>query len=186
MPPALLENSRAIVPSSTALTGVFRGREDVERLVLPPAAGVGEGPHQLVRVDALDRHQQVPALEGLGRRRPDDRLRRRGRPDHVRRARGRDLRASPGRLDHAVPRVVHAVHPAFHRRPGRATRASRSPRGCRSRCRTATRSPRPRRRRPESRIPAPAANVRMVRRAAEPCLGVVTAATPRRRLACPV
>ena len=54
-----------MVPSSTACTGVFRGREDVDGFVLPRRrrASSLNCAGERVGLDAFDRHEKVPTVE---------------------------------------------------------------------------------------------------------------------------
>ena len=64
MPPALLWNSRAMVPSSTATTGVLRGaRMSIASCSGRPPRGRRTERDQLLRVDAFDRHPRSRSLE---------------------------------------------------------------------------------------------------------------------------
>ncbi len=184
MPPALLENSRAIVPSSTALTGVFRGaRISSASCFRPPRASEKDRTRSSGSTPSTGTSRSRPSRASAGggpMTGSGDGAGRATSAVPVVATSGRPLAASIT----PVPGIVHAVAPSARPPTGAAIRCVPARRrACRSHCRTARRSPRPRTRRRESRIRRRPRTSGWC--AAPPSLlRVLTAATPRRRLAC--
>ena len=162
MPPALLKNSRAIVPVLDGHDRRVAGRQDVDGFVLrgrlatvgndrtscsgwTPSTGISRSRSASASASGAVRHG----------------LRRGCGPDDRRRAARRHRRRRPARLDHRRPGIVDAVHPASAA-DGVAAVTSSSPGRepmTLPNCQTTAATTKAPARKPQ---PAPAAKVRMV------------------------